>query len=166
MRKFLKYKVLIGVVVLIAVSCQNEVKEDNTTSDTDSMDLDDTEQALDTSVYELLWSYDANRDSLIRNEGVNPSDADQIIQAINQKFGEKIVLDYIKTSLDTVYVRIADATQLNSQMGSTGAFGYLAEVTYSLTDIPTIHFVHFDFKEGDHAVPGVYSKETFNDKQK
>lgn len=164
MRSILKNTALIGFTALITLSCQNEVKENNTATGTDSLSQDVTEQPVIMNEYELLWSYDAELDSMVKKEGVAPSDADQIIQAINKKYAQIAVLDYVKTSSDTVYVKIADATQLNSQMGTAGAHEYLSEITYSLTDIPTINFVNFDFEEGDHATPGVYEKESFNNK--
>lgn len=49
-------------------------------------------------------------------------------------------------------------------MGTTGAQAYLAELTYSMTEVPTVKYVNFDFQEGDHASPGVYQKIDFENK--
>ena len=46
-------------------------------------------------------------------------------------------------------------------IGSTGANEYLARVTLSLTSVPGIHSVDFDFAEGDHATPGKYDRRRF-----
>jgi hypothetical protein len=43
-------------------------------------------------------------------------------------------------------------------MGTTGATAYIEAVTYTLTSLKNIHYVEFDFKEGDHAIPGRYSR--------
>ena len=66
----------------------------------------------------------------------------------------KIKLEYLRSSGDTVYLKIQDATILTQQMGSAGASMYLAGVIYNLTEIPGINYVNLDFKEGDHAQPG------------
>jgi hypothetical protein len=64
----------------------------------------------------------------------------------------------VKVGGDTAYVRVTDDGQLTQQMGTTGATAYLQAVTYTLTSLPTIQYVDFDFKEGDHAIPGKYSR--------
>jgi len=37
----------------------------------------------------------------------------------------------------------------------------MATATYTLTEAKGINYVDFDFEEGDHAVPGTYSRESF-----
>jgi hypothetical protein len=39
---------------------------------------------------------------------------------------------------------------------------YLAEATFSLTEFKEIEEVEFIFQEGDHAQPGIYTRERFN----
>jgi hypothetical protein len=73
-----------------------------------------------------------------------------------------IKLDYVKSSGDTIYIRIADANYLTQQMGSSGAEAYLAELVYNCTEIPGIRYVNLAFEEGDHAQPGTYKREDFN----
>ncbi len=73
-----------------------------------------------------------------------------------------IKLEYVKTSNDTIFVRITDALYLTQQMGSTGPTIYLSEVVYNMTQIPGIKEVSFDFEEGDHATPGTYNRNTFD----
>ena len=50
---------------------------------------------------------------------------------------------------------------LTERMGSTGAEEYLAAATFTLTEYKGIKSVRFLFEEGDHAVPGIYSRESF-----
>ncbi|MBI5896925.1 MAG: hypothetical protein HZB24_13295, partial [Desulfobacterales bacterium] len=44
------------------------------------------------------------------------------------------------------------------EMGTTGATAYLQAVTYTLTSVPSIKSVAFDFEAGDHAMPGRYAR--------
>jgi len=46
-------------------------------------------------------------------------------------------------------------------MGSTGAEEFLAAATFTLTEYDNIKAVNFIFEGGDHAEPGIYSRETF-----
>ncbi|WP_257658179.1 hypothetical protein [Parapedobacter lycopersici] len=73
----------------------------------------------------------------------------------------EIQLRMDRVSNDTAYVRIADAEYLTQQMGSSGATMYLLEATYAYTELPGIRVVHFDFREGDHAIPGAYTRQRF-----
>ena len=73
-----------------------------------------------------------------------------------------ILLTFVKTSNDTAYLKIDDAKYLTQQMGSSGPRFYLSEVIYNLTELSGISVVNLDFKTGDHAAPGTFSKESFN----
>ncbi|MHB1180085.1 MAG: hypothetical protein ACYCZO_17375, partial [Daejeonella sp.] len=59
------------------------------------------------------------------------------------------------------FVKINDASYLTQGSGTEGARAYLAEVTYSLTELKGIAAVDFSFEEGDHAVPGTYTRADF-----
>jgi hypothetical protein len=59
---------------------------------------------------------------------------------------------------NTAFVHISDDEHLTQKMGSAGATGYIQAVTYTLCSLPDIAHVDFDFREGDHAVPGRYSR--------
>lgn len=83
-----------------------------------------------------------------------------IIDYINRS-DSSIHLDIVKTSNDTVYLKIPDAHYLTQQMGSTGPTLYLASVIYNLTELPGIHYINLDFEEGDHAQPGTFSRDSF-----
>ncbi|MEW6184342.1 MAG: GerMN domain-containing protein [Thermodesulfobacteriota bacterium] len=71
----------------------------------------------------------------------------------------KVKLKEIKNK--TAFVEIINAEYLTQRMGSSGAEEFLAVVTYTLTEHPNIQIVHFIFEEGDHAVPGPYSRKYF-----
>lgn len=61
------------------------------------------------------------------------------------------------------HVEILNAEYLTQRMGTSGAQNYLAATTYSLTEIPGVRGVDFIFPVGDHAAPGVYTRESFKD---
>ncbi|MFZ1983844.1 MAG: hypothetical protein WAU91_05475 [Desulfatitalea sp.] len=63
-----------------------------------------------------------------------------------------------KIEKDTAFIHIGDDWQLTQEMGTTGATAYLQAVTYTLTSVPTIDSVEFDFHAGDHAMPGRYTR--------
>lgn len=84
----------------------------------------------------------------------------QLIDALNQTYPD-IHLDFKNISHDTLYVAIPESTRLTSQMGSTGAYNYLATAVYNLTEIKNVKFVNFSFKEGEHAAPGTYARDDF-----
>ncbi len=74
-----------------------------------------------------------------------------------------VQLTFVKTSGDTVYLKIPDAMYLTQQMGSSGPTIYLAQAVYNLTEVPGIRYVNLDFDEGDHASPGTFDRESFKD---
>jgi spore germination protein GerM len=83
-----------------------------------------------------------------------------VVDFIN-KSDSSVHLNLVKTSNDTVYIKITDATHLTQQMGSTGASMYMAGAVYNLTELPGIKYVNFDFEEGDHATPGTFTRDSF-----
>ena len=85
---------------------------------------------------------------------------EDIVDALNLKY-PKIKLLWVKQTGSKVFVKINDPSYLTQQSGSGGAQAYLAEVTYSLTELKGIVAVNFTFKEGDHAQPGTYTREDF-----
>jgi hypothetical protein len=81
-----------------------------------------------------------------------------IVEMLNQKYPQ-IKLEYVKTSSDTVYVAIPQATYLTQQMGSSGPQDYFINAVYNFTELPGIKYVNFAMEEGDHAGPGVFTRE-------
>ena len=58
-------------------------------------------------------------------------------------------------------VEVFNDEHLTERMGSTGADAFLAAATFTLTEYDNLKFVNFIFEPGDHAEPGLYSRETF-----
>ncbi len=83
-----------------------------------------------------------------------------LIRLINNNFPD-VQLVLVKISADTIYVKIPESKKLTEEMGSTGAENYMAAATYTLTELKNVKFVNFAMKEGDHAGPGIFSREDF-----
>ena len=94
------------------------------------------------------------------NTGPDSVNVNSLIAYLNET-NTNVLLNLIKLSGDTIYLSIPDAEYLTQQMGSSGPINYFATVVYNLTEISGIKFVNFDFDLGDHASPGVYSRESF-----
>jgi hypothetical protein len=56
--------------------------------------------------------------------------------------------------------------EITQQMGTSGADDYMTTTTFTLTELKGIKYVNFDFEEGDHAVPGTYSRQYYIDRNK
>ncbi len=74
---------------------------------------------------------------------------------------DSIHVDFLKTSHDTIYISIPDSEYLTQRIGSSGAENFMATTTFSLTEIKGMKYVNFNFTEGDHASPGIYSRKDF-----
>lgn len=83
-----------------------------------------------------------------------------VVKELNRRFVQDklppVVLE--KIAGNVAHVTIGDEQQLTQHMGTTGATAFIEVVTYSLTSLESIDFVEFKFKEGDHAIPGRYSR--------
>jgi hypothetical protein len=93
-------------------------------------------------------------------KAISDATPEKIIAELNHRFAQDhlplVVLEKIEGSV--AHVQIGDEQQLTQHMGTTGATAYIEVVTYSLTSLKSIGFVEFRFKEGDHAIPGRYSR--------
>lgn len=113
-----------------------------------------------------LWSVEfepgSQKEKLKKPESleIESLSADQLIRFLNQNYEDvQLKLDHI--SNDTLYAKIPDSDKLTQQLGSTGAYNYLASVVYNLTELNNVKYINLDFKEGDHAMPGVFNRDDF-----
>jgi hypothetical protein len=116
-----------------------------------------------------IWTYDYVTDAPVKNRDVKADTLTpgKLVNFINtHKGGSKIHLDLVKLSHDTIYVKIKESTYLTQQMGTSGAEDYMTTTTFTLTELKNVKFVTYDFKEGDHAAPGTYSREYYTDRNK
>lgn len=169
-REAMKFELKLALLVAILAfsSCLSDSdRPPGTTPPTADRDTTIMEPNGRTASSQLPWSVDINpetqlsemrRSGSLKSQDLTPAD---IVSAINLKYPD-IQLVWIKSEGSTAYVEIPDATFLTQRSGSEGAQVYLAEVTYSFTELKGIEKVNFNFAEGDHAVPGTYKREDFS----
>ena len=119
----------------------------------------------------------ANADTLVRGKKINriKNDVAKLVMALNKSVEKSEAArprenaesaNFPRINLRNIEQRTANIEIVNDRylthdMGSSGAQDYLAEVTYTLTEYPGIKSVNFIFQAGDHAMPGMYSRESF-----
>jgi hypothetical protein len=110
----------------------------------------------------LVYEMDFDNETLDKNAEFNSANLqiDSIIKGLNYRFRD-IPIEKIKLGGDTLYAKINNSTYLTEQMGSTGAAAYIAEAVVNITSVAGINYVNLNFKEGDHATPGVYAKKDY-----
>jgi hypothetical protein len=136
---------------------------DNTSSEEEVQDsIADTPEFKDKVSKTILWSYDALADSMIQKEAPVSLSLEGMLDTLNTRYSTAS-LQLQKHSGDTLFVKIADVSYLQ-QLGSSGNYGFMAEIVYSLTEIPDVNYVYLDFQEVDHATPGLYSRKDFDNK--
>ena len=169
----MKFELFIVFVILTLLLSCNSGNEKNVNPD---VEIEDTvfespsTASGDSALYirnkSLLWQIDSKGFKLQKPKvpGIDTMSAKNIIQLINTNY-DSIHLDYVKTSHDTIYVHIPHSEMLTQRIGSTGAEIYMASATWSLTELKGVKYVNYDFQEGDHASPGVYSRNNFKNFQ-
>ena len=157
-----RYAVLILATVLF--SCNNNKEEVQTSEEEEVIDSTATENPTltfnpDSKLY--IWRATADYKKT-KNESVQPAiiNTDSLIKGLNEYY-EHVFLEKQQQSGDTLYTTIKDSKYLGSQMGTTGAEMYLADVVLNLTAVPGIKYVKIDMEAGDHAQPGTWSAENF-----
>lgn len=165
----IKKLLTISCVSLILFSCnssedktQEQVIE-QTTVDSAVVDTR-ADTALTIVTSPMIWTIDDNdpeNEKLKKPEAkLDTVSSTNLVQLLNKSYPD-VQMDLLKISHDTMYVKIPDSKKLTQQMGSTGAQNYLASATYTLTEHKNVKYVNFNMKEGDHAGPGVFSREDF-----
>jgi hypothetical protein len=100
------------------------------------------------------------RDILVKGLGVrerkDPSEAVELVNTFS-----RVPVALLKTVGDTIFVKLNNSHVLTEQSGSAGSWGHLASLTFTLTEMEGVEFVDYDFVEGSHLSPGVYSRKDF-----
>ena len=160
----------LAILVIISSMTTSCIKFEDKDEDTEASDTLTTEEPVvnaDTKKDEItsaVYVYNDTTGIPEKSAAVNAADAtpEELVAVINKYTGnDKVVMEYVKKSGDTVFVKIPDSDYLTRQMGTLGAHAYMATATYTLTEGKDINYVDFDFEEGDHAAPGTYSTESF-----
>ncbi|WP_423130108.1 hypothetical protein [Gaoshiqia sp. Z1-71] len=152
-----KLIILFLITVLVGCTNRNPTAEKTEIHNTDSVDQSRSAEN------KLLWKYDCMADSIIQLNKVgadrlNPS---ALTGILNASYVDQVLLEFVKISHDTIYMKIDNSEVLTQQMGTTGALEYLISATFTLTELKNIRYVNFDFEYGDHAEPGTYDRQTF-----
>lgn len=160
----MKRKTIYFASLILLAACHQDTKN-AATQQKDTVVAQKT-RTKPAEIAETPWS--AKLDTTTQKFTMTPSTAvnmqdlnpENVCKALNKKYPE-IIAQFVKQSTDTIFVKISDATYLTQSSGSMGAEIYMAEATYSFTQIPGVNFVNFDFEEGDHAAPGTFKREDF-----
>jgi hypothetical protein len=115
-------------------------------------------------------------DFLVRGARVDSirNDLNKLIAAVNQTRDDPESLRALRVDQEArpvlklrsregqvVHVEVINAEHLTQRMGSLGAQEFLATATFTLTEFDGVDAVRFVFEPGDHAMPGVYTRESF-----
>ena len=155
-----------AILIITSVAACNTRQPDKEVVISDSTNkitrVDSANQIIDAHYF---WEADQDAPNGLVMKKSRPISPDSLttvnlLQALNN-LHPNVELSFAKTSGDTVFVKINKSTYLTQRMGSSGAEAYLAEVTYNLTELTGINFVDINFKMGDHAEPGTYSRTDF-----
>lgn len=157
----------LGISLMLIISgCQS----DNRSSETEGQlapenveVVDGRSTGLSPLPYFAFFDEQETQLEIEKQEDFDPAllNVDSLAALLNAHFPDVLlVVERIEGS--TLYVSIPDATHLTQQMGSSGAKIYLLEVTYAFTELPTVSEVNFTFPEGDHAIPGTYTRARFD----
>lgn len=160
------------VLLLLGVGCNRSGERNDTEQEKPDTNLTDSADAgsANTFVYtptDALWEYQLDtitqdfKPVKLREVEADSLTPEYIVAAVNNTW-PNVQIDYQKTSGDTVYVDIPESSVLTQQMGTAGAKQFLVSTTYSFTEIAGVRYVAFDFEEGDHAVPGVYNRKSWD----
>lgn len=161
----MKKKLIYFVSFILLVACHQDGKK-NTSSTPDSI-AEQKSVSKPAVIAETPWI--AKLDTTTQKFKMTPStevktqdlDPENVCRALNAKYPE-IITKFVRQSTDTVFVKIPEATYLTQSGGNMGAEIFMAEATYSFTQIPGVNFVNFDFQEGDHATPGTFKRGDFD----
>ena len=110
--------------------------------------------------YDTVENYEyLTKGVLMDSISLTPED---LIMVLNKR-KPKCKLELIKLSGDTVFVQVINDYYLTERMGTTGAYCYLGETVYTLTEHNLINKVKLDLEFGSHASPGVYTRIDFKE---
>ena len=160
----MRYGCFLLLCMIFLVACTRDEKRRS--SDTaDSLITDTLQQTgeLDSLPWNTSYNETTQRLQLDHKAGSMAGVGHaEIIELLNKKYSG-IKMKYVRMQGDTIVTRIDDAMQLTQSIGTSGAESYLAEATFSLTEIPSIKAVKIEFEEGDHAMPGTFTRASFKD---
>ena len=147
------------ISLIITISCSSDRNNTDNTDDSINNRVDIKENKISKGI---LWSYDPENDTIVKQDLEVNLTIENVLNELN-KIYTKADISLLKSSNDTIFVHVANVNFLK-ELGSTGNYAFLAEVVYNLTEVPEVNFVDLDFETIDHAMPGVYSRTTLENK--
>ena len=119
----------------------------------------------------FYWHIEAdtirNREFLVRGSLIDhiSGSANELIRVLNLRT-PVCKIEQIGLKNDTIHIRFQQDECLTEQMGSTGAFCFMGETVFTLTENDSISFVDFQINFGSHASPGIYQRSDFQELEK
>src|SRR5215207_6179753 len=156
--------ILLLLFISVLFSCNNNSGSENNGEDTVLAEGD----TLFEPQQRLPWitDYDTSKGTIFlkqqRGGYTGELTLTNMVADLNATWNQ-VQMEVKRTGNDTLYIKIPNSEFLTQRMGTSGATEWLATATYNLTELPGIRYVNYEFKEGDHLVPGTYSKADFKD---
>jgi spore germination protein GerM len=120
------------------------------------------------SLSDFYWKsdYDTinNKEFLIKGRLIDSlgKSPNKLIEVLNKR-NVQPKIEYLDIQSDTIKIQIVNDEFLTEQMGTTGAYCYLGETVFTLTENDLIIFVKIEMDFGSHASPGIYTRMDFKD---
>lgn len=165
----MKKTILYFSAICLFAACNSDTKNTDASNDS-SQTVNALTPTQPAQLFDVPWAAVLDSTSqkikMTQTEGVKDEDLnlENVTESLNRKYPEIILSNPVQKN-DTVFVKIADANYLTQGAGTMGAEIYLAESTYSFTQIPGVAFVNFNFAVGDHASPGTFTRSNFEFKK-
>lgn len=159
-------KYLFPLLVCFIASCATKEEKQDTEEVVTTEPVDTVVNEMPVKIYNpntelYVWRATADYEKKKNPALAAPSlPVDSLIKGLNEYY-ENVFLEKVKQGGDTLYTVIRESEHLTQRMGSTGSEIYVADVVLNLTSVPGIKYVKIDFKEGDHAQPGVWTAANF-----
>ncbi len=164
----MKTKLISLGLIFLAIGCTTRQQGERAADEMDDKSEVVSKSPVVHESLEAIWKYDFNQQTeAYEVTQLRSVDKETLtgatIENIINKAWPGVQIEFIKTSNDTAYVSIPDSKVLTQQMGSAGSESFMVSTTFSFTELKGIRFVSYDFEEGDHAVPGVYNRNSWDE---
>ncbi|RTL59542.1 MAG: hypothetical protein EKK37_07175 [Sphingobacteriales bacterium] len=154
-------KKLFYIFTAISVlSCSNNA-DNNANEPVTNDTLAFGENAGDTLYFWNVNNEKSTRTKVLTDEVSNPN-VQAIINGLNMVYPD-ILIRFSNITNDTLNVSIPQSEKLTQQIGTSGAAQFFATACVNLFEAHGINYIHFDFTAGDHAKPGIFSRQQFAD---
>lgn len=176
-RKYIILIVLLLVLIIVTILSYKWIKDcltDNSSFDREGRlnpelnKVEDYYNIDSITLTDIYWytDYDTllNQEFIVKGRLLDSlsQSPDELIHILNRR-KQKSKIEYVDIMNDTILIKILNDEYLTEQMGTTGAYCFLGETVFTLTEGDLIKYVKIDMNVGSHAGPGVYSRNDFKD---